>query len=181
MPWPEPITEPRCLGDLSLSSQKKTSCTIQPKCQLCWGPILSILLRVFSDLISRFLPSQACIPLALLHILYVLYISINMGRKKIWCITQSTGCPEDPGLKKINPDQSWSIILKLIFFNRKSWFFQSWGLIHFSISNQYQINIKINIRPIPGSIPDQYQINTRSIPDQYQINIRSISDQYHRL
>ena len=49
--------------------------------------------------------------------------------------------PADPILKKINPDQSWSIILNLIFFNRKSCFFQSWGLILFSISDRYQINI----------------------------------------
>ena len=53
----------------------------------------------------------------------------------------SANDPEDPILKKINPDQSWSIILNLIFFNRKSCFFQSWGLILFSISDRYQINI----------------------------------------
>ena len=61
----------------------------------------------------------------------------------IWLGTECSKawCPEDPILKKINPDQSWSIILNLIFFNRKSCFFQSWGLILFSISARYQINI----------------------------------------
>ena len=68
-------------------------------------------------------------------------------------------------------NQSWSIlinIIELVFFNRKSCFFQSWGLISFSKSNQHQTNIKINIRPIPWSIPDQDQINTRSISSQWQ-------------
>ena len=69
-------------------------------------------------------------------------------------------CPEDPILKKINIDQYRSIILNLIFFNRRSLFFQYWGLITFSISDQYQdpyhdqylINIRINIGSISISV-----------------------------